>query len=198
MGNLQIHNTLLKRYGPNQYKQQVDKKSRPERSDIENQVASAILDIQTGADAATKEQLMQLYITGVKEFDVGGRNAIVVSVPAPQVTAWQKIQTKTVREPEKKFSNKHVIICGARKIMPKEAKTAGSKCYKQKRPVCRSVKMVNERCLEDIVYPAEIVGKRIRHKVDSTKLIKTYLDKGSATNIEHKLATFSAVYKRLP
>lgn len=166
-------------------------------SDIENQVAQAVLDIQNGSDAATKEALMQLHLVGVKEFDVGGKNAIVVSVPPPQVTSWQKIQTKVVRELEKKFSGKHVIIVGNRKIMPKEARKAGSKCYKQKRPISRSVKAVHERALEDIVYPAEIVGKRIRHKQDSSKIIKAFLDKGSATNVEHKLATYSAVYKRL-
>ena len=81
--------------------------------------------------------------------------------------------------------------------MPKEARKAGSKCYKQKRPVSRSVAAVHEAALADICYPAEIVGKRIRHKQEGQKLIKAFLDKSSQTNVEHKLTTFSAVYKRL-
>merc|ERR1711977_78461 len=111
--------------------------------------------------------------------------------------AWQKIQTKIVRELEKKFSGKHVMIIGQRKVMAKEARKAGAKCYKQKRPISRSVQHVHDAILEDVVYPAEITGKRIRHKMDDQKVIKAFLDRGSQTTIEHKTATFSAVYKRL-
>jgi small subunit ribosomal protein S7e len=175
----------------------LQKKHGARASDIENNVASAILDIQNSADNATKEQLMQLHLVAVKEMDVGGRNALALMVPAPQVNNWQKIQTKIVRELEKKFSGKHVMIIGQRKVMAQEARKAGSKCYKQKRPVSRSVKAVHEAILEDVVYPAEITGKRIRHKMDDSTVIKAFLDRGSQTTIEHKTATFSAVYKRL-
>ena len=41
--------------------------------------------------------------------------------------------------------------------------------------------------LEDLVYPAEIVGKRIRIKLDGSRLIKVHLDKAQQTNIEHKV-----------
>merc|ERR1712073_246459 len=133
----------------------------------------------------------------VKEVDVGGRNALILMVPAHQVGGWQKIQTKIVRELEKKFSGKHVMIIGQRKVMAKEARKAGAKCYKQKRPISRSVKHVHDAILEDCVYPAEITGRRIRHKLDDSSVIKAYLDRSSQTTIEHKTATFSAVYKRL-
>lgn len=181
---ISVNNKLIKRAGA-------------EASQIETALAQAVLDIQSNSEASIKEQLMQLHMTGAREFEVGGRNAIVISVPAPQVPNWQKIQVKIVRELEKKFSNKHVIFVGQRKIMPKEQKKATSKCYKQKRPVSRSVASVHEAVLSDIVYPAEIVGKRVRHKLDDTKVIKAFLDRGNQTNIEHKTGTFSAVYKRL-
>jgi len=173
------------------------KKGKGELSSIESQCGQAVLDIQNGAEASMKEQLMQLNMVGAKEFDVGGRNAIVISVPAPQVVGWRKVQEKLVRELEKKFSNKHVIIVGHRKIMAKEQKKASSKCYKQKRPISRSVKQVHDSVLEDIVFPSEIVGKRIRHTTDNKTMIKTFLNRGSQSDTEHKLATFSAVYKRL-
>merc|ERR1719500_527183 len=53
---------------------------------------------------------MQLHLVAVKEVDVGGRNALILMVPAPQVVGWQKIQTKIVRELEKKFSGKHLAV----------------------------------------------------------------------------------------
>merc|ERR1712048_659096 len=173
------------------------KKGNAESSPIETQIGQAVLDIQNNAEASMKEQLMQLHMVGAKEFDVGGRNAIVISVPAPQVKSWNKVQEKLVRELEKKFSNKHVIIVGQRKIMAKEQKKSTAKCYKQKRPMTRTVKHVHEAVLEDIVFPSEIVGKRIRHKTDNKVLIKAFLNKASQGDTEHKTATFSAVYKRL-
>merc|ERR1711976_270781 len=173
------------------------KKGNAELSAIESQCGQAVLDIQNNAEQSMKEQLMQLHMVGAKEFDVGGRNTIIISVPAPQLPAWRKLQVNLVRELEKKFSNKHVIIVGNRKIMAKEQKKATSKCYKQKRPISRSVKHVHEAILEDIVFPATIMGKRMRYKADQKSIIKTYLNEGSQGDVEHKLTTFSAVYKRL-
>ena len=57
------------------------------------------------------------------------------------------------------------------------------------RPVhSRTLTHVHEMILEDLVYPAEIVGKRIRIKLDGSRLIKVHLDKAQQTNIEHKVS----------
>ena len=37
------------------------------------------------------------------------------------------------------------------------------------------------------VYPAEIVGKRTRVRLDGSRLHKIHLDKNQQTNIEHKV-----------
>lgn len=39
-----------------------------------------------------------------------------------------------------------------------------------------------------MVFPSEIVGKRIRVKLDGKQLIKVHLDKLQQTNIEHKVS----------
>merc|ERR1712105_238257 len=68
---------------------------------------------------------------------------------------------------------------------------------KQKRPRSRTLQAVHNNILDDLVYPAEIVGKRIRIKLDGTRLFKCHLDKNQQTNIEHKVETFSSIYKKL-
>jgi hypothetical protein len=50
---------------------------------------------------------------------------------------------------------------------------------------------VYDNILEDLVFPAEIVGKRIRVKLDGSQLIKVHLDKNQQTTIEHKVSSLS-------
>jgi len=45
-----------------------------------------------------------------QEIDAQNKKAIVIFVPVPQLRAYQKIQTRLVRELEKKFSGKHVVF----------------------------------------------------------------------------------------
>lgn len=60
----------------------------------------------------------------------------------------------------------------------------------------RTLTHVHNAILEDIVYPAEIIGKRIRFRVGG-RLFKIHLEKSQQTNMEQKVDTFAAVYKRL-
>merc|ERR1739838_420572 len=129
--------------------------------------------------------------------DVGaGKKAIVIFMPVPQIKSFQKIQTRLVRELEKKFSGKHVVFIAQRRILPKPTRKSRSKS-KQKRPRSRTLTAVHDAILEDLCFPAELVGKRIRIKLDGSRLIKVHLDKNQQTTVEHKIETFSAVYKKL-
>ncbi|UYV72755.1 RPS7 [Cordylochernes scorpioides] len=121
---------------------------------------------------------------------------ILIQVPVPQLKAFQRIQTRLVRELEKKYSGKHVMVIANRKILPKPTRKMKMKS-KQKRPRSRTLTAVHDAILDDIVYPAEIVGKRIRIRLDGSRLIKVHLDKNSLTTIEHKVDTFASVYKKL-
>ncbi len=51
----------------------------------------------------------------------------------------------------------------------------------------RTLTAVHEATLNDLVYPAEIVGKRIRVKLDGSKQMKVHLDKSQQTTVEHKV-----------
>ncbi|XP_062506947.1 small ribosomal subunit protein eS7-like [Corticium candelabrum] len=160
--------------------------------DFEKTVSQALLELESNTDL--KAQLRELFITSSKEFDIHGRKVIVIFVPVPQLRSFQRIQTRLVRELEKKFSGKHVLIIAQRRILRKPTRKSREK---QLRPRSRTLTAVHDAILEDLVFPSEIVGKRIRIRLDGSRLIKVHLDKNQQTNLEHKLDTFSAVYKKL-
>jgi len=53
---------------------------------------------------------------------------------------------------------------------------------------------VHDAILEDLCYPSEIVGKRIRIKLDGTRLVKVHLDKAQQTNVEHKVNCYTMLF----
>ena len=52
---------------------------------------------------------------------------------------------------------------------------------------------MHDAILEDLVFPSEIMGKRIYKKLDSSLLIKVHLDKAQPNNMERKVEIFSVV-----
>ena len=105
------------------------------------------------------------------------------------------LQTRLVRELEKKFSGRIVVIIAQRRILRKPLKK--ERLSKQMRPRSRTLTAVHDAILEDMVYPTQIVGKRLRVQTDGTKVLKVLLDPNAATQLEYKLDSFSTVYKKL-
>lgn len=116
---------------------------------------------------------------------------ITVFVPYPQLRLYQKVHQRLVRELEKKFSQRYVVFIAARRVLPKPTRKSRVQ-HKQKRPRSRTLTAVHEAVLSDVVYPAEIVGKRIRYKADGSQVMKVHLDKTQEINLGNKVSSFPA------
>ena len=167
--------------------------------ETETAVAQAMIDLENSAPEL-KGELRPLQISAAREVDVrGGKKAIVIFVPVPQLKAFHKVQQRCVslhaihteggaagcvrsdrelialwflrltRELEKKFSDRHVVFVAQRRMLRKPTRTSR---VQQKRPRSRTLTSVHEKILEDLVFPTEIVGKRTRVAVDGSKLLK--------------------------
>ncbi|KIM69648.1 hypothetical protein SCLCIDRAFT_1208133 [Scleroderma citrinum Foug A] len=162
--------------------------------ETETSVAQALLDLENNVPEL-KAELRPLQISAAREVDVrGGKKAIVVFVPVPQVKAYRKVQQRLTRELEKKFSDRHVVFVAQRRMLSRPTRNSRTK---QKRPRSRTLTNVHEKILEDLVFPTDITGKRTRVATDGSKLLKVFLDPKDATSLEYKLDSFSSVYRRL-
>lgn len=86
-----------------------------------------------------KAQLGEPTITAAKEIEVsGGQKAIIIFVPVPQLTSFQKTQDRIVRELEKKFRGKPVVFMAQRRILPKPTRNRHTE-NKQKHPRSRTL-----------------------------------------------------------
>jgi len=162
----------------------------------EEAVAQAIYDLELN-NADFKADLRSLYIVGAKQLDLptAGQKALIITVPYVQHKRFRGVQTRLIRELEKKFPGSHVNIIASRRILPKERKT--NRVHRQKVPVSRTLTAVHEALLEDIVFPTEIVGKRLRYRLDGSRLYKVQLDKKEQANVVDKIVSYATVYKKL-
>ncbi|CAL5224561.1 g7266 [Coccomyxa viridis] len=173
-------------------RKKIAKEKGAEPDDFESSVAQALFDLEA-TNSELKQDLRDLYITSAAEIDVGStRKAIVIHVPYRLLKAFHKVQQRLVRELEKKFSGKDVVLIANRRVMP--TPSSGKSIA---RPRSRTLTAVHEAVLGDLVYPTEIVGKRVRYRLDGTKLLKVYLDPKDRNSTEYKLDTFGSVYKKL-
>ncbi|KAK8153736.1 ribosomal protein S7e [Phyllosticta citrichinensis] len=172
--------------------------SRQNPSEIETSVAGAIADLEANIPDL-RAALRPLQFVSAREIEVGhGRKAIVIFVPVPLLSGWHKVQQRITRELEKKFSDRHVLIIASRRILPRPKRSNRSRSNQtQKRPRSRTLTAVQDAILHDLVYPVEIVGKRIRTREDSSKILKIVLDEKERGGVDYRLDTYAEVYKRL-
>lgn len=166
-------------------------------SDLELKIAQALVDLESTSDL--KADIRAFQFKSAREIPTSqGKFAIVIFVPVPQLQHIQQVQSKQqrlIRELEKKFSDRHIVFLGERRILPKPGRKGAKQS--QKRPRSRTLTSVHDAILEDLVFPTDIIGKRCRYQVGGNRLYKVFLDPKEFTTIDYKVDSFQAVYSKL-
>ncbi|GMG19591.1 unnamed protein product [[Candida] boidinii] len=133
-----------------------------EPTELELQVAQSLIDLEANSPDL-KADLRPLQFKSIKEIEVSGnKKAIVIFVPVPLLAGFHKVQIRLTRELEKKFPDRHVVFLAERRILAKPGRTSRQQ---QKRPRSRTLTSVHDKILDDLVFPTEIIGKRVRYLV---------------------------------
>jgi small subunit ribosomal protein S7e len=173
------------------------KKNKAAADELEQKVAEELYKLETSKGNSISADVAKIYITAAKEVKVeDSKPAIVLFVPFIKQKATQRIQSQLVRELEKKFNGQHVVVIADRTILSKSF-ARSKKSSSGPRPRSRTLMHVQEKMMDDLVYPTEIVGKRMSYRQDGTKTMKVFLDPSKQMDIETKLDTFAAVYEFL-
>eukprot|EP01129_Flabellula_baltica_P017136 TRINITY_DN9406_c0_g1_i1.p1 TRINITY_DN9406_c0_g1~~TRINITY_DN9406_c0_g1_i1.p1 ORF type:complete len:209 (-),score=63.05 TRINITY_DN9406_c0_g1_i1:55-681(-) len=166
-------------------------------TNLELSVAQTLFDFQNSTQNEDIAQVLrELYIVAAKELEVAdGRRAIVIFVPYGKLRKFQSLFNILVPLLEESFGDKDVVFLAQRRILGKITKKNRRK--RQKTPRSRTLTAVHDAILEDLVYPSQIIDKRIRVAVDGSRTIKCVLDLDYVQETRGKTETYSAVYNRL-
>jgi len=168
--------------------------SKQAPSALESKICQLLVDLEASS-RDLKPHLRDLGIVSARKISVTPtKKAIVVFVPKLQHQKWQKLQDRLVRELEKKFSDEDVLFIAQRKVM--------KLCHinpkiNAPRPRTQTITAVQTAILDDVVFPTKIVGKRTRFRVGGRRMMKVYLDPKDSKDIESRIPTYEAVYRKL-
>jgi len=175
--------------------QKIVKANDEKPNKLDEEIATALVSIETSQSSDIKAAVRDIVISGSKEVETSkAEKVVVVFFPYRSWKTVKTVQGKLIRELEKKLKHK-VILVANRTILDKNFKRKGLNL--KIRPRSRTLTSVHDSILQDIVGPTEIVGKRTRIGQDGSKLIKVILDGKDKEQTEEKLDAFSSVYRQL-
>jgi small subunit ribosomal protein S7e len=170
------------------------KSKRAKASQPENDVAQALFQLEL-SHRTLRECLPRFHFNTAKEFEhpTSNKKGLLIFYPLRFVTLVRKIQKTLVGELEKRFPGRVVLLVAQRKV----TKRPGDVYKLQEVQRSRTATAVNEGILNDIIFPADIVGRRWRFRTDGSRVMKVYLDARMKKKLESRLAVAAYAFKKL-
>ncbi len=165
-------------------------KNKSQSGELTKQLTNALQSIQ---EPEIKKEVDAIKIENVAErTTTDNKKYYLVQVTANEKDL-HKAHGSIVKSFEKKLSSSVVIIPHRRRINGKLHRAYKGRLV----PRHETLSHVYDSYLQDIVFPASVVGKRIRYPKSNARQYKVIVDKLDRDTIEGKLGAITSAYKAL-
>ena len=162
-------------------------------SEIQKSLASALEKIKD-TEKDHKAELESIKIEHANEVQMEkDKKCFLVQISTQNMAGFKKLHSMLTKNLEERLSSPVMIIPERKRVNGKDYRTFVSK----KVPRDRTLTSVFDKYLDDILYPATIVGKRIRHSAGKTRTFKVIVDPLDKEVIDYKLPSIISCYRAL-
>ena len=162
-------------------------------SEIQKNVSNALEKIKD-TEKEHKAELETIKIEYANEVKMeDDQKCFLVQISTQNLAGFKKVHSLLTKKLEEHLSSPVIIIPSRKRVNGNEYRTFVSK----KVPRDRTLTAVFDAYLDDILYPATIVGKRIRYPVGKTRTFKVLVDPLDKETIEYKLPAMTSCYRAL-
>ena len=171
-------------------KKEGSKKSKV--TEIEKNVSTTLDKIKDSEKE--KADLESIQLEHVNEVDMGkGQKCYLVQVSTTNIAGYKRVHSLITKKLEESLSNPVILILAKKRVNGKDFRSFVSK----KVPRDRTLTSVFDGYLDDILFPATIIGKRIRYPTGKIRSYKVIVDPLDKEIVEDKLPAIIACYKAL-
>jgi len=158
-------------------------------NDVAKNLTTALHSVQ---DPDLKKDFESIKIDNAAEVMTSdNKRCFLVQVAEDSVKTVHRVHEELVKKLESKFHNPVVIVPNRKRINGNLFRKYRGK----KVPRTQTLTHVYDALLQDIIYPAAVVGKRVRYPKGKARVFKVFVDKSDKNLIEYKLNAIVATYK---
>ena len=169
----------------------MDKQNQAPANPLQAEISKIVNDLvpDTRADKKTARNSL---VSDVREFqfttaDKKAVHALIIYLPFVFVQNNRALVTKIVNEIQKK-KNRHAFVLAKRTVINKKSD------FKQMIPRNRTLTAVYDALLEDLIFPANVIGRRFRYRLNGSQLGKVFLSEDSRGYLEDKIELIAHLY----
>ena len=171
----------------------MDKGKKEKVTEMEKNFQNTLNSI-ISSEKDNKKELEGVKIENAREVEIEkGERCFLVCVNTADEKDLRKIHPTLVKKFEEQFSAPVALIPAKKRV--------NGKLYKRYRgtkvPRDRTLTAMFDSYLDDLLYPATIIGKRIRYPKGKVRQFKVLVDPIDKDAIEYKIPCITACYKAL-
>jgi small subunit ribosomal protein S7e len=168
-------------------------KNRATVNEITKNLTNVLNRIQD-SNPTLKKDLEGLSIESANEISMdNNKRCYLIQVNESNMKNVQNVHSELVKKLEDHFNTPVLIVPYKKKVNGKLYRRYVGKQV----PRNRTLTAVYDSLLEDLLYPATIVGKRIRHPKGGNRLFKVLVDPLDKDTVEYKVNAIASTYKAL-